>query len=62
MVNKRLAVEPGSHKMIEAMAREFSAGQGNRGVDQGCVPDWNACNDAGHVKKYSNHFVDCEND
>lgn len=43
--------------MIITMVSKFTAGEGNRGVDQGRVRDWDGCNDEGHVSEYSNHSV-----
>jgi hypothetical protein len=48
--------------VVVAMVRKFTAGEGDRGVDQGRVWDRDACNDAGHVREYSNHSVNYESD
>jgi hypothetical protein len=46
--------------MIVTMVREFRTRQGNGGVDQGRIRNWDACNDAGHIREYSDH--DCRRD
>ena len=42
--------------MIETVVGEFGARKSDRGIDEARVWDGNACDDAGCVREYGNHF------
>ena len=58
VVDDGLAVEPGSHYVVESGVWEVFLSEGDGGVDDGGVGDGDAGEEAGEVAEYGDHFGD----